>query len=197
MLKYEQETTFSMQAKTVQSASYSNDVDYVRMPHLKGGVRGKMIMPATKEIMKESTRKNLKKQASLRTTPTPTGDMNQDDYLNMTSGEESDSKRSGDNSPITSRDSINPIIFEQMNQHDYRSPNINLNKTSNNVISAVPKLNFAQARNSAFESVGRSEKSIRNIFSSKSKMQRPETDRHKKNKSTNILSLHFCDDQQN
>lgn len=90
MLKYEQETSFSMQAKTVQSQNYSNDIDYVTMPQSKGGNRGKMIMPATKEIMKESTRRKVRKdmtQANMNSTPTPFGDMHGDDYLKMTSSE--------------------------------------------------------------------------------------------------------------
>ena len=57
MLKYEQETSFSMQAKTVQQQNYHGDLDYVRLPD---GKEGKVIMPATKQVMKKSTRRHVK-----------------------------------------------------------------------------------------------------------------------------------------
>ena len=59
ILKYEHETSFSMQAKTM--SNYQGDLDYVRLPMSKNGKdAGKVIMPATKEAMKESTRRHVK-----------------------------------------------------------------------------------------------------------------------------------------
>ena len=46
-----------MQAKTVQQQNYHGDLDYVRLPD---GKEGKVIMPATKQVMKKSTRRHVK-----------------------------------------------------------------------------------------------------------------------------------------
>ena len=58
MLKYEQETSFSNQARIFQAQNYSNDVDYVAMPTTRNDRRSKILMPATKEVMKESKRRH-------------------------------------------------------------------------------------------------------------------------------------------
>ena len=94
MLKYEQETSFSMQAKVVQSQSYSGDLDYITMPLSSYRSKAKIMMPATKEIMKESTRRKVKRQHTNESFSTPGGDSSllfrdrdKGDYLNMTSSE--------------------------------------------------------------------------------------------------------------
>ena len=75
-----------MQAKVVGGQSYSGDLDYITMPLSSDRSRAKIMMPATKEIMEESTRRKVKKNESFST---PGGfasrDRKQGDYLNMTS----------------------------------------------------------------------------------------------------------------
>lgn len=92
LLKYEHETSFSMQAKTM--SSYQGDLDYVRLPMSKNGKDGgKVIMPATKEAMKESTRRHVK-NTTRKYPATPGGQFRSDknDYLQMTSSEDEDSE---------------------------------------------------------------------------------------------------------
>ena len=52
-----------MQAKVVQSHNYAGDQDYVTMPLTEDTHRGKIIMPATKEIVKETRARRFKKNA--------------------------------------------------------------------------------------------------------------------------------------
>ena len=89
-----------MQAKVVQSQTYSGDLDYITMPLSKDQGRGKIIMPATKPIMKEKARRQVIKHIGaasnkpITTETTPTGYIHdQDNYLQMTSSD-SDEKES-------------------------------------------------------------------------------------------------------
>ena len=64
MLKYEQETSFSMQAQTVQSRTYRAEKDYMALPlkSTKGENRGKIIIPATKSNKKAKRLLNTGRQ---------------------------------------------------------------------------------------------------------------------------------------
>lgn len=103
MLKYEQETSLSVQAKLTQNISYQNDVDYITMPSARS--KEKILMVATKEVMRESTRRHAQK-SSMHTSfkfegPTPTGASSvreRENYIETSS--ESSEMRFTEESPV-------------------------------------------------------------------------------------------------
>ena len=137
MLKYEHETSFNNQAKVFKNQSYSNDVDYMTMPTCKPNRRSKMVMPATKEVMRESKRRHTKKVARQKNqttthsnqTPLAVRDFFEEDE------QESFTIMSSEASSYV-RNAINLQTFEQMN--DETEPNeVQHSQVS---IAAVPKL---------------------------------------------------------